>query len=106
MAELALKETRKALAARISDPRTRIIPGMVDDLRAILGGFEDLERRVGTLATIVLRKHYRPDQPMHEALWKSLSDMSDSAGVEYRIGLHGDRCTCVECMAQQKGAYR
>jgi len=106
MAELdPLAEVRKRLAARITDPKSMLLPGLREDLSAIMGALTELERRIGVVAVVELQKHYRPACNLHEAVWKSLAEMSDHARAVYRIGVHGERCVCIECMTQGRGAY-
>jgi hypothetical protein len=76
MAELdGLERAKKTLVNRINSMQVTMIPGLRDDLRAILGGFEELERRIGVVAHVVVRKHYGE---------KTLDELTD--------------CKCAKCL--------
>lgn len=50
----ALQAARERLAARIKDTRIKLVPGLADDLRAILGAFSELETRVSIVAEAII----------------------------------------------------
>lgn len=97
----ALSEARARLSSRISDKRLLMVPGLSDDLRAILAAFEELEQRAtdlecraANLAAFSLRKHYWPMSPALNEQLCALIDMAKGA-----LGpTHSERCLCSECM--------
>jgi len=92
-----INTARARLAARIADPRVKMI-GLADDLRALLDAIECLEQRAGVLASVMLSKHYWPDRPLHQAEWDELQNMSARARALYGIGQHEQACRCVQCV--------
>ena len=101
MAELSnqnpLAAARKVLAARVNDPKVKFIPGLSDDLRAILGAFDEIDRRIGVCASVLMAKHFAQTS-LHPAEVQALSELSDVARARYREGTHDCACTCSQCM--------
>lgn len=94
----ALAKARERLAARIRDPKLLMVPGLQDDLRAIVGALDELELRTATLAAFALRKHYWPLSQVHPGQLKALIEMGTDPATVARVATHGERCTCYECM--------
>jgi hypothetical protein len=91
VAELdGLDRAKKTLVARINSMQVTMIPGLRDDLRAILGGFEELERRIATVASVVVRKHYG-EKTLDETTWLAVDRIA--AGAK-----HGPDCKCPRCL--------
>ena len=93
-----LDEARARLAARIDDPKVRFVPGLADDLRALLVVVDELGRRTSTLAAFALRKHFWPASAVHRAQLQALMEMGAEPTVVGRIGTHSDGCLCEHCM--------
>lgn len=93
-----LKKARRRLADRIADIRVRMVPGLVEDLSAIMLAFDEIDRRTSVLAAVVLRKHFWPHGalPLHSV--NALIAMGDEAEEQARRATHGDRCTCSACL--------
>lgn len=94
----ALIAARRRLKFRISQPQALLVPGLKDDLRAVDEAFEDVERAVATLAAFMLRKHFWPNSPVNKAQLEAVMRMGAESAAVGRVGTHGDRCTCSECM--------
>lgn len=94
----ALKVACEALAARIIDPKARFIPGLADDLRAVLLAFEELDRRTELLASCVLQKHYWPSSKLTKRGRDALIAFGAEAATVGRRADHSPICTCSECM--------
>lgn len=94
----ALAKARKRLSSRISDPKVMFVPGLADDLRAIDAAFEEIERRTSNLAAFALRKHFWPLSQVNKAQLQALIEMGTEPATVARIGTHGERCLCSECM--------
>lgn len=92
-----LTKAKDALNKRSRDPRLRMVPGLADDLRAIGDALGELERRIGVLAVVEVHAHHNPTVPLHAAVWKSVSEMSDHARALYEIRSHGEHCVCEQC---------
>lgn len=97
----ALTRARQVLAARVIDPKVKFVPGLADDLRAILGGFTELQRRVEILAACALRVSYGAAQPRSHV--QALADMGEEAAAIKRALEHGGQCCCVDCMRDRHG---
>lgn len=92
----ALTRARQVLAARVTDPRVKFVPGLADDLKAILGGFTELQRRVEVLAAVTLRASYGAAQPRSHV--DALAAMGEEPAAIKRALEHGGQCCCSECM--------
>jgi hypothetical protein len=85
-----LERAKKMLSKRINDPKVMFVPGLKDDLRAILDGFEEIERRVATVASVVVRKHFG-ESKLDETTWLAVERIA--AGAK-----HGPDCKCMRCL--------
>jgi len=95
-----LKEAKDALRKRLTDKRLVMVPGLREDLAAILGGFEDLERRTGVLAAFLANLATDPESGLLPAEVAAIAAMSDHARARLRAWSHGARCTCADCMRE------
>lgn len=93
----ALAKARKVLEARVADKKTLYIPGLADDLRAVLGGFDELQNRTAMLAAVVLQKHYWPTSRLSRHEIDELARFGTDAAAAQRIAEHGQWCTCEAC---------
>lgn len=101
----ALTKARKALASRAEDKRLMLVPGLADDLLSIGEALAELERRVGVVAAVVLRKHYWPNVAIPEAQWRALVEMrGEPAAVGRAAGAaHVEDCLCPMCFPMLGG---
>lgn len=94
----ALTKARKRLSSRIADPKVKFVPGLSEDLRAMLDAIDELDRRTSNLAAFALRKHFWPLSQVNTAQLRALTEMGTEPATVGRIGTHGERCVCCECM--------
>lgn len=94
----ALAEARKRLSSRLRDSKVMLVPGLADDLRAIEGAFEEIDRRTSNLAAFALRKHFWPLSQVNKAQLQALMAMGAEPATVGRIGTHPERCVCSECI--------
>lgn len=77
-----------------------LVPGLADDLRAIVEVVDELERRTSALAGFALRKHFWPQSAVNKAQLQSLMVMGTDPATVARIASHGERCVCEQCMGR------
>jgi hypothetical protein len=94
----ALVAARKALSSRINDPKVKFVPGLADDLRAILAAFDECDRRTSVLAAVALKKHFWPDAGLSKEHFAVLEEMGAEPATVSRVGKHGKDCLCEQCM--------
>lgn len=92
----ALERARRVLSARVADPKVKFVPGLVDDLKAILGAFEEVARRTDALASAHLLLLSKAS--LHPGHADYLGEMGPKSADILRMWRHGERCTCGECM--------
>lgn len=99
-----LEIARCRLLARIGELRLSIVPGLREDLSALVDALDELDRRTCALAAFALTKHYWPDSPVHSAEMKALAEMGEHAATRYRVA-HETGCLCAECFPPARVDY-
>ncbi len=93
----ALTKARQVLARRVADPKLVLMPDLKADLRAVLEGFDEIERRTALLAAVVLQKHYWPTSRLRRDEINELARFGTDAAAAQRIAEHGANCVCELC---------
>jgi hypothetical protein len=91
-----LAAVRKRLQERIGSVQVRYVPGLSDDLAAMLAAFGELERRTASLAAFALRSDFGVTK--HRAQLEGLAKMGHEPETVLRVFQHGQGCTCADCM--------